>query len=784
MDLSELKAVFADRYRIERELGRGGAATVYLAEDRKHGRQVALKVLRPEVAMTLGAERFLREIRTAARLQHPHIVPLHDSGEVSGFLYYVMPYLEGASLRDWLTREPQLGLEQALQITREVADALEYAHGLGFVHRDIKPENILISAGTGAAGHALVTDFGIAKALTDAGGDNLTETGLAVGTPSYMSPEQAAADRIIDGRADLYALGCVLYEMLAGHPPFQGRTARELLARHSLDPVPPLRTLRRELPPGVERAVFKSLAKAPADRYATVSAFMAALTEGASGRRSLRRTAMIGTGVVAGFLLIGLALRTRGQRPVLGPSAADSAPSIAVLAFANVGGDATYEPFSDGVADELTTALGKIGGLSVAARTSAFSFKGKGLDPRDIGRRLGVRYIVEGTVRQAGGRRRVTAELIDVTTGKELWSDNFEPDPADRDVFAVQDSITRAIVRGLRLSLAGGALSGSKRRSTESAEAHDLYLQGRFFFAKRDLASLAKARDYFTRAIDRDSSYAEAYAGLAETYAQSSIFGGFPPHEVFPKAKVAVRRALELDSTLVEARTAQGFIALFYDWDWPAASREFDRALALDPRYAPAHLFNGWYFLATGELDRAIAEFREAQRLEPFAAVNTIRLADAYFYARRYEEALGQARRLLELEPGYFQSPIVPAQTQLAMGRCQEALKALTTGPEQLAGGVRGLLGYAYAKCGHRDRALAELDRLLAAAKSGRYVTHFGLAMIHAGLSDLDRAFAELDLAVAERAWAMIILRVRPEFDGLRDDPRYPRLLEKIGLKP
>ncbi len=783
MDFSELQAGFADRYRIERELGRGGAATVYLAEDLKHGRQVALKVLRPDVAMTLGAERFLREIRTAARLQHSHIVPLLDSGEAGAFLYYVMPYLEGASLRDWLTREPQLGLDQALQITREVADALEYAHRQGFVHRDIKPENILISAGAGEAGHALVTDFGIAKALMDAGEENLTETGLAVGTPSYMSPEQAAADRIIDGRADIYALGCVLYEMLAGHPPFQGRTARELLARHSLDPVPPLRTIRRELPAGVERAVFKALAKAPADRYPTASAFMAALAEGVTGRLPLRRAATIGAGVVAGLLLIGVALRNGGQGLVTGSSPADSVPSIAVLAFANVGGDSTNEPFSDGVADELTTALGKVAGLSVVARTSAFSFKGKGLDPREIGRRLSVRYVVEGTVRRAGNRRRVTAELIDVMTGKELWSDNFEPDPEDPDVFAVQDSITRSIVRGLRLSLAN-ASSGPSRRPTMSPEAHDFYLQGRFFFAKRDLASLAKARDYFTRAIAQDSSYAEAFAGLAEAYAQSAVFGGYPAHDVFPQAKAAVRRALALDSTLVEAQTAQGFISVFYDWDWPAARRHLEQALATSPRHAPARLYYGWYFLATGQLDRALDQFKEAQRLEPLVLVHTIRLADMYFYARRYDESLGQVARLLELEPGYFQGPMVSAQTQLAMGRCQEALKALTTGPEQLAVTVRGLLGYAYAKCGQRDRARAELGRLMAAAKAGRYVTHYGLAMIYAGLDDFDRAFAELDLAVAERAWAMIVLPVRPEFDALRADPRYQGILEKVGLTP
>jgi TolB-like protein/tRNA A-37 threonylcarbamoyl transferase component Bud32/Tfp pilus assembly protein PilF len=781
-DLASLGTALADRYAVERELGSGATAIVYLAQDLKHGRPVALKVLRAEVAAVLGSERFLREIRTAARLQHPHIVALHDSGEANGFLYYVMPYVEGESLRDVLAREPQLTLDQALRFAREVAEALAYAHQQGLIHRDIKPENILITRGAdGGLGHALVADFGIARAVSVSGGESLTATGLAIGTPAYMSPEQASAERSIDGRTDVYALGCVLYEMLAGHPPFLGRTSHEILARHTLDPVPPLRTGRPEIPPAVEAAVIKALATTPADRFATTSGFMQALVlppASGAGARSFRPV----PAALAGLALLGIisALLFRPWRT--GGAATAASPSIAVLAFNNLGGDPANEPFSDGIADELTTALGKVEGLSVAARTSAFSFKGKGLSAREIGTRLQVRYVVEGGVRQSGPRRRVSAQLIDVTRDQEVWSGTFEHDSRNADVFALQDSITGAIVRELRVKLTAGSVTRLAVRATASPEAHDLYLQGRYFFAKRDLVSLARAREYFERAIALDSTYAQAYAGLSEAYSHSSVFGGFAPHETFPRAKAAVRRALELDSTLVEAHTSLGFIALFYDWNLAAAGRAFDRALAIDPRYPPARLFHAWYYVGLNRMEEAVEEFRTAVRLDPFHPITNARLATGLILARRWEEALSQARRTLELEPTFFQGHTELGRAHLGLGHCPEALKDLEQAPENRATINRGLLGYAYAKCARRDQALAQLRQLETEAKAGRYVSHYALAQIHTGLGNRDAAFAELDRAREEQAWPMFLLRSEHIFDDLRGDPRFARLLEQVGL--
>ena len=777
--LAAVRAGLADRYTIDRELGRGGAATVYLAQDLKHGRQVALKILRPDVAAALGADRFLREIEIAARLSHPHILPLHESGAAGGFLYYVMPYVDGESLRQRIDREKQLPVDEAVRIARQVASALTYSHSHDVVHRDIKPENILLSAG-----EAVVADFGIARAVAAAGGARLTETGISIGTPAYMSPEQTLGQGELDGRSDVYSLGCVVYEMLAGSPPFGGATAQQVMARHALDPVPPLRTIRPDLPESVARAVHRALAKTPADRFPSAAAFGEALTKTSppvSPTNRFPRRSLL----VVGFLAVMaagyyVATRTRTSGP--GPRTTDSIPSIAVLAFTNVGGDSINEPFSDGMADELTTALGKVEGLSVVARTSAFGFKGKGLTPVEIGGRLQVRYIVDGQVRRAVNQIRVGAVLIDVATGKELWAGDFDHDARNRDVFAVQDSITRSIVRQLRLKLSAELAAGSTGHRTENAEAHDLYLRGRYFFKKRDdQANLEKAQEYFEQAIRLDSNYALAYSGLSDAYSHSSLFGYVSPEQAFPKAKAAVRTALSLDSLSVEAHTSMGVIALFYDWDVPAAGRQFDRALELNPRDPSARLFHHWYLLASGRLDDAVNEVREALSLDPFDSILNARLASALFYARRFEEALGQGRRLREIDPTRSQVGGELGQAYLGQGQCAAALDAIGRTRSRSAVFV-GVRGFAYGRCGRRVEALEEIARLQAEANAGRYVSHFTIATIYAGLGDKDRAFAALDSAFVEHAWPMFTLSFDPLMDGLRADPRFAVLLQKVGL--
>jgi serine/threonine-protein kinase len=594
-----------------------------------------------------------------------------------------------------------------------------------------------------------------------------------------MSPEQATAAAQLDGRSDVYSLGCVLYEMLAGHPPFLGSTAQEILARHTLDPVPPLRTIRPELPHVLEHTVRKALAKSPADRWRSPAAFSEALAR-AVAPPSVRKRAVRSIGLVAvGAILLAAGYALFSRRPVAG-SSGEAAHSIAVLPFVNIGADPANEPFSDGMSEELITALAKVAELRVTARTSAFSFKGKAVDVREIGSKLNVSYVLEGSVRRAGPHLRVSAQLINAATGYHLWSDEYDRDA--RDVFTVQDEIARAIVGALRVKLSGAANAALVKPATENPEAHDLYLQGRYFFAKRDSTSLRKAQDYFERAIAKDPSYALAYAGLSDAYSHRAVFGYVPPHGIHSQAKEAALRALALDSTLVEAHTSLGFIELFLEWDWPTAGREFNRALALDPRYPPAHLFRGWYFLATDRMTDAVGEVQTAVRLDPFSLVNNARLATMLYYARRSDEALAQARRLLELDSMFFQVRVELARVYQQLGRCDEALATIKQAPEQAAAPFNGVAGWIAARCQHPAQAVAELNRFRAEAREGRYASHYSLAMIYAGLGDTKRAFAHLDSAYVNRTWAMFTLRVEPAFDPLRADPRFGRLLKKVGL--
>jgi len=482
--LGRLQVALAERYRIEREIGRGGMATVYLAEDLKHRRPVALKVLSPNLAASLGTDRFLREIEIAARLAHPHILSLHDSGQADGLLYYVMPYVEGESLRGRLIRERQLPLDDALRISREVADALDYAHGRDVVHRDIKPENILFQAG-----HAVVSDFGIARAIRVAGVKRFTGSGIAVGTPGYMSPEQAAGVEQLDGRSDLYSLACVLYEMLAGDPPFTGWSAQAILARQAVEPVPRLRTVRDTVPEWLEQVVTKALARAPADRFATAGDFIAALAKHGP-------------------------LAVTAPAPTLVQPLPAAANSIAVLPFVNMSAEPENEYFSDGITEEIINALSAVGSLRVASRTSSFSFKGATQDIRAIAERLQVSAVLEGSVRRADTKLRVTAQLISAADGFHLWSATYEREM--KDVFAIQDEIARAIVNALKVKLTSEPRLALVEPHTDNVEAYALYLKARYFWRRKSASGLKKGIEYFEQAIALDPRYSLAYAGLAD----------------------------------------------------------------------------------------------------------------------------------------------------------------------------------------------------------------------------------------------------------------------------
>ena len=746
-------------------------AVVYLARDRKHDREVAVKVLRPELAAALGVERFLREIRIAAGLQHPNILPLYDSGEADGLLYYVMPYVAGDSLRDRIRKGGPMALADALGVVSETADALGYAHSHNVVHRDIKPENILISGG-----HALVADFGIARAITAAGGDRVTETGVSVGTPAYMSPEQALADPQVDGRADIYALGCVLYEMLAGEPPFTGPTAQAVIARHSVDPVPPLTTVRPGVPAEVDAAMRRALAKVPADRYPTAADFRAALSGArpAAGPRAPtgRRWVVAAAAAVMLISLISAALFLR--RPAdAGP------PSVAVLPFRNLSSDPDDEAFSDGMAEELTAALSKIEGVRVAAPNSAATFRNASASPQAIGKALGVGTVVEGSVLRAGGRWRVVTHLTSTVTGYDLWSDIYERDA--KDVFTVQDEIVRAVVGALRVRLTGAATAAVVSRRTGNPEAHELYLKGRYFYEQRTADGLRKGLEFFRRAIALDSSYALAYSGLADAQSLLSSFGYEPPAVMFPAAKRAALRAIALDSTLPEGHTSLGFVSLFYDWDWATADRELRTAQRLDSTFTPALLFHGWYDIAVGHPDSAIADLTRARTMDPLSLILNARLANMLYFARRFDQAIVQARQALTLDPGYGPAHGLLAQLYLKLGRCGEATSEAAR--EGAAYGYEAFLGGVIAaRCGRKQDAEAAVARLKATIRSGRYVSPEAVAIVYSALGQRDSAFAWLDRAYADRTWSLYTMKADPMLDGLHSDARFAALARRIGL--
>ena len=675
--VSRLTSALERRYRLERELGRGGMATVYLAEDLKHGRNVAIKVLRPELAMALGAERFLREIATTANLRHPHILPLYDSGEAGGFLFYVMPLVEGESLRDRLDRLKQLPIEEALTIAREVADALGYAHQRGIIHRDIKPENILLEGG-----HAVVADFGIARAVSSAGADKLTETGISVGTPLYMSPEQAAGDSNLDGRSDLYSLGCVLYEMLGGQAPFTGPTAESITRQHMITEAAPITNLRPTVPPEVAGALARSLAKNPADRFNPVAQFADALRPGSQAQpvqipstavraspTSRRPWMLVGAVVVFAAALL---FWRRGA----GGEAAYSA-SVAVLPFVDLSPDRTNTYLGDGISETLINALANVPGLSVAARTSAFSFRDKAEDVREIGRQLGVAAVLEGSVQKAGDHLRVTAQLIKTSDGLHLWSENF--DRGAGDIFAVQDEVAKAVANALQLRLLAASDSGGTRGGTHNAEAYDAYLLGRYHWNRRTTEGMIDAAMAFKKALALDSNYAQAWSGLADTYVLSIPeeydVPGLNRDSTLIRAEAAARRAIGLAPGLGEAYASLGEIVEYRNRR-EEAREAYRQAITLAPNYATGHQWYGYYLAGVNRWDDAIREMETAHRLDPLSHVITLSLAAFYDGADRFTDATPLYEQGLAQSPEAYYAWAGMAAHQLALGKVDEAITA------------------------------------------------------------------------------------------------------------
>jgi TolB-like protein/Tfp pilus assembly protein PilF len=795
-------------YRITAAIGAGGMGEVYRATDTKLGRDVALKVLPSEMAADPERlDRFQREARALAALDHPGIVGVFSVEESDGVHFLTMQLVEGQSL-DLLIQEGALSLGRLLDIAVPLSDALAAAHERGIVHRDLKPANVMV----GEKGRVKVLDFGLAKLAAPPPDELLgsqvatemqTRDGVVMGTVPYMSPEQVSG-RAVDHRTDIFSLGIILYEMASGRRPFQGNSSAELISSILRDTPRPLAELRADLPTELARIIQRCLEKDPGNRYPTaralhddvsglrsdpgsqrvsVSGGVAAEspTSGPAGRPGGRRF-ILPAAAVAVVLVASLAIlwKLRQPRAVAAPAAAPKAQSqsIAVLPFVNESGSSDDEYFSDGMTEELASALMKVPGLRVAARSSAFSFKGKAADAREVGARLNVGTVLEGTVRRSGSKLRVTVQLVNASDGLAIWSERYERDA--KDVFAVQDDITGSIVAALRLTLGPGTPAGGRTNQTENAEAHDLYLRGRFLMLKVTEDGLRKALDYFEQALAKDPNYAPAYAGTA--FAWAWLADEFlPPREAYPKAKAAAIKALELDPTSVEARTMLAIILWLYDRDPPASDEEFRHALEAGPNSMDAHNLYAISLCETKRLGAGLAEADRAIALDPLNVWPSWVREYCLCLARRYDETIAQHKKSEELDPNYFYldswAGIAYREKKMNAESVVEYQKIQKTAGVPLAG-----LAVTYARMGRTAEAREILQELLNLS-GRRYVAPELVATIYVSLGEKDQAFVWLDKSYEARSAYMPSLYGSAVFDSIRPDPRFTALMKKMKLE-
>ena len=716
LPIQRLRDLLAQTYNIDRELGRGGMSAVFLAADRRHDRSVAIKVLNPELAASLGPERFLQEIKLAARLNHPHILPLFDSGNVDGLLYYVMPYVEGESLRERLDREQQLSIEETVHHGRAIASALDYANRQGIVHRDVKPENVMLYEG-----EAMVMDFGISKAVSAAGSETHTQIGMMLGTPAYVSPEQAAGESNLDGRSDQYSLACMLYEMLTGERPFDGATAQAVMAKRFTETARPLRAIRAAVPEGIERAIAKAMTIDVAGRFTTTGQF--------------------------GQALASFSMHTPSDTMAMPQPVVSAAKSVAVLPFANMSNDPENEYFTDGMAEEIINALAKIQALRVASRTSSFAFKGKNEDIGEIGKKLKVSTVLEGSVRKMGNKLRITAQLVNVADGYHLWSERYDRDAED--VFAIQDDISQAIVKALRVILSEDEKKQIEKARVVNLEAYDFYLRGRQSLHQIRRRRLEHALQMFDKAIAIDPNYALAHAGLAACY--SLLYNAFDARESnLRQAEEASSKALEIDPELAEAHVARG-LALSLSKRFDEARGEFERAIALDPKSFDAFYWYGQRELSQGNFEHAINLFERASTIRPEDYTSRKFISQALKSLGRDQESIEVSRRVV---------PVMEQHIELH----PEDSRALIIGAA------------VYAQLGNPEKASIYAARAMAIDPEDPNVL-YNVACAFAGLGRNSDALDALERSVrsgwGNKAW----VEHDSDFDGIRNEPRYLALV-------
>jgi len=739
----------ARRYKVIEELGRGGMGVVYKARDTKLKRNVALKFLSPELIRNIEAkERFIHEAQTASALDHPNIFTVYEIDETEGQMFIAMAYIEGQSLSKKIKSGP-LKLDEALDIAIQVAEGLHEAHEKGIVHRDIKSANIMLTE----KGQAKIMDFGLAKL---AGSTLVTKEGTMLGTVAYMSPEQARGETV-DHRTDIWSLGVVMYEMLTGQRPFKGEYEQAVVYSILNVEPEPMKDFRNDVPIELEQIVSKNLAKSSDSRYLNVRDMLVNLRKAQKELESMISKEQLDT--------------------------EKRKPSIAVLPFRNMSADPEQEYFCDGMAEEIINALTHVENMCVIARTSAFAFKDKHEDVREIGKKLDVETLLEGSVRKAGNRLRITAQLVKVADGSHLWSERYDRDMED--VFAIQDEISLAVVDNLKVKLLGKEKASLLKRYTEDIEAYNLYLKGNYYWQMLTIEGFDKAIECFEQAFKKDPHYALAYTGLASVYWISSYFGNVPPNEAYPKAKEYAKKALEIDNTLAEAHASLGIINMNYDWNWKVAEREFKQALQLNPNYVLTHMWYSFLLIFTERNEEAIAEAKRSQELDPISVFINTNVGLVFLYGGRYDEAIEVLQMTIAMNPNYFFSRNLLGLAYRGKSMIEEAIAEYEKAFDVSGGTPRAVMALAttYYEFGEKAKADKLFDSLKQRQRD-EYVPPTFFYFIHLARGDQDQAFEWLERAYNEHDSFLPWFRVFP-IDRYRipDEPRFTTLLKKIGLE-
>ena len=788
-------SVLAGRYQVIEELGKGGMGRVYKAFDTEIREHIALKLLSPEIATDEGVlERFRNELKLARKISHRNICRMYDLGRTGDTAYITMEFVPGEDLKSLLKRIGHLPVPRTVAVAQQVCEGLAEAHSQGIVHRDLKPQNIMIDRD----GNARIMDFGIARSVK---GKGITDTGVVIGTPDYMAPEQFEGMEA-DQTSDIYSLGTILYEMVTGEAPFEGETPLVVALKHKTEKPRDPRELNPQIPESLSRLVQRCLEKERQKRHQSVIEVLAELEKiekgipttrtitmkevpGVFPRRLRLRTILLPGLVllVVAAVVIGIFLpqpfRDRGAPPVGRDGSWKS--SIAVLPFEDLSPQKDQEHFCNGITEDLITKLATVGQLKVISRTSVMRYKETEKDIKDIGRELGVATLLEGSIQREKDNIRVNVQLIDTKDGSHLWAESF--DRKVESIFTIQDEISRAIVNALRIELVAGQEYMLVKRYTQNPDAYNLYLEGRFQWNKRTEDGLRKSIALFEEAAAKDPNFALAYAGVADAHNMLAVYGHNAPADTFPRAKEAAEKALEMDDALAEGYISLAFVKYQYDWDWMGAEMDFNWAIGLNPSYATAYHWYGILLISQGRFEEALAKLEQARELDPRSLPINTDLAALFYYSHQYDQAIRQAKEVLKIDPDFHRAHAFLGASYGQKKSFRKAFQEFEKADEAYgrSGFYASDMAYIHALAGRREEAQRILGELEGLSRLG-YLSPYSLGLVWAALGETDLAFEYFEQAYKEKDQALALAKVDPRLDPLREDPRFVGLLQKMGL--